>query len=58
MHSSNAVRLPASDLEGGVIDRLRAFLDDPAALLDVLAEESQSGSLESLIPATAWREAS
>jgi site-specific DNA recombinase len=44
MHSSNAVRLPASNLEGMVIDRLRAFLDDPAALLDALAEESQSGS--------------
>jgi site-specific DNA recombinase len=39
MGCSNAVRLPARDLEGRVIDRLRAFLDDPAALLDALADE-------------------
>src|SRR5262245_53802225 len=31
---SNGVRLPAGNLEGMVIDRLRAFLNDPAALLD------------------------
>jgi site-specific DNA recombinase len=39
---SNGVRLPASNLEGMVIDRLRAFLDDPAALLDALADELHS----------------
>ncbi len=39
---SNGVRLPARDLEGRVIDRLRAFLDDPAALLDALADELHS----------------
>jgi hypothetical protein len=36
---SNGVRLPASDLESRVIDRLRAFLGDPAALLEILADE-------------------
>jgi site-specific DNA recombinase len=40
---SNGVRLPASDLERKVIDRLRAFSDDPAALLDALADELHSG---------------
>jgi site-specific DNA recombinase len=43
MQRSNSVRLPASDLEGRVIDRLRAFLNDPAALLDALADELHSG---------------
>jgi site-specific DNA recombinase len=33
------VRLPASDLEGRVISWLRAFLDDPAALLDAFAND-------------------
>jgi site-specific DNA recombinase len=42
MNRSNGVRLPASDLEGRVIDRLRAFLDDPAALLHALVDELHS----------------
>jgi site-specific DNA recombinase len=42
MGRSKGVRLPASDLEGMVIDRLRAFLDDPAVLLDALADELHS----------------
>jgi site-specific DNA recombinase len=43
------VILPASNLEGMVIDRLRAFLDDPAALLDVLADESHGSGRTELI---------
>jgi len=40
---SNSMRLPAGNLEGLVIDRLRAFLDDPTALLDALTNELHSG---------------
>ncbi|MGA7787949.1 MAG: recombinase family protein [Xanthobacteraceae bacterium] len=36
---SNGMRLPAADLEGAVTGRLREFLADPAALLDVVGEE-------------------
>ena len=43
MGCSNSVRLPAGNLEGLVIDRLRAFLDDPTASLDALADELHSG---------------
>jgi len=43
---SNGARLPAGNLEGIVIDRLRAFLNDPAALLDALADECGSGRTE------------
>jgi hypothetical protein len=43
MDSSSAVRLPAGNLEGLVIDRLRAFLDDPTALLNALTDELHSG---------------
>jgi site-specific DNA recombinase len=46
---SNGVRVPASNLEGIVIDRLRAFLDDPAALLDVLVNESHCSGRTDLI---------
>jgi site-specific DNA recombinase len=43
MGCSNSVRLPAGNLEGLVIDRLRAFLDDPTALLDALTDELHTG---------------
>ena len=43
---SNGARLPAGNLEGIVIDRLRAFLNDPAALLDALADECGSERTE------------
>jgi DNA invertase Pin-like site-specific DNA recombinase len=43
MGCSNGMRLPAGNLEGLVIDRLRAFLDDPTALLDALTDELHSG---------------
>ena len=42
MNRSNGVRLPAGNLERLVIDRLRAFLNHPAALLDALADELHS----------------
>jgi site-specific DNA recombinase len=41
-HSSGR-RIPAGDLEGLVIDRIRAFLADPAAILDDIDDESHSG---------------
>jgi site-specific DNA recombinase len=41
---SNGARLPAGNLEGIVIDRLRAFLNDPAALLDALADGLHGGT--------------
>ena len=44
---SNGWRIPAGDLEGSVIDRLRAFLADPTAILDVIDEESHTGSGQS-----------
>jgi site-specific DNA recombinase len=43
---SNARRLPAGNLEGLVIDRLRAFLADAAAVLDA-TNETHSGSGQS-----------
>jgi site-specific DNA recombinase len=42
MDRSNGVRLPAGNLERLVIDRLRAFLNDPAALHDAFADELHS----------------
>jgi site-specific DNA recombinase len=44
---SNSRRIPASDLEGLVIDRLRAFFTDPAAVLDAIGDESDSSSGQS-----------
>jgi site-specific DNA recombinase len=44
---SDGRRIPADDLEGLVIDRLRAFFTDAAAVLDAIDEESQSGSGQS-----------
>ena len=40
---SNGWRIPAGDLEGLVINRLRAFLADGGAILDALDDESHSG---------------
>jgi site-specific DNA recombinase len=39
--SHSGRRIPAGDLEGLVIERLRSFLADPAAILDALAEGSR-----------------
>ena len=44
---SGGRRIPAGNLEGLVIDRLRAFLADPAAVLDAVDDESHSGSGQS-----------
>jgi hypothetical protein len=41
---SNGWRIPAGDLEGLVINRVRAFLADPTAVFDVVENGSQSGS--------------
>jgi site-specific DNA recombinase len=41
---SSGRRIPAGNLEGLVINRLRVFLADPAAVLDALADESDAGS--------------
>ena len=41
-HSSGS-RIPAGDVELLVIDRLRAFLTDPAAVLDAIDSETASG---------------
>jgi site-specific DNA recombinase len=43
MGCSNSMRLPAGNLEALVIDRLRAFLDDPTELLNALTDELHSG---------------
>jgi site-specific DNA recombinase len=40
-------RIPAGDLESLVINRLRAFFAEPTALLDVLDDESHTGSQQS-----------
>jgi hypothetical protein len=40
---SSGRRIPAGSLEGLVINRLRAFLADPTAILDPLDDEAQSG---------------
>jgi hypothetical protein len=44
---SSGRRIPAGDLEGLVIDRLRAFLTDPGAFLDAIDDESPSDSGQS-----------
>ena len=44
---SSGRRIPAGNLEGLVINRLRAFLADPAALLDAVDDESNGGSGQS-----------
>ncbi len=44
---SSGRRIPAGNLECLVIDRLRAFLADPAAVLDAVDNESHSGSGQS-----------
>jgi site-specific DNA recombinase len=41
---SSGRRIPAGNLEGLVINKLRAFLTDPAAVLDALDDESHCGS--------------
>jgi hypothetical protein len=41
---SGGWRIPASDLEGLVINRLRTFFADPTALLDVVDGEADPGS--------------
>lgn len=45
-HRSDTIRIPAGNLESLVIDRLRAFLADPGAVLDAI-DETQSGSGQS-----------
>jgi site-specific DNA recombinase len=44
---SSGWRIPAGDLEGLVINRLRAFLADPTAILDAVDDESDTGSGQS-----------
>jgi site-specific DNA recombinase len=44
---SSGWRLPAGDLEGLVINRLRTFLADPTAILDAVDDETHSGSGQS-----------
>ena len=41
---SSGRRIPAGNLEGLVINRLRTFLADPGAILDAVGSESHSGS--------------
>src|SRR5258707_12702146 len=41
-------RIPAGDLEGLVINRLRNFFSDPTALLDVAYAETHSGQRQSI----------
>ena len=41
---SSGRRIPAGNLEGLVINRLRTFLADPGAILDAVDSESHSGS--------------
>jgi hypothetical protein len=41
---SSGRRIPAGNLEGLVINRLRTFLADPGAILDAIDNESHSGS--------------
>jgi DNA invertase Pin-like site-specific DNA recombinase len=43
---SNGRRIPAGNLEGLVIDRLRAFFADPGAVLDAIDDESGGGSAQ------------
>ncbi len=42
-NSSRGRRIPAGNLEALLINRLRAFLTDPAAILDAVYDESDSG---------------
>jgi site-specific DNA recombinase len=44
---SSGWRIPAGDLEGLVINRLRTFLAEPTALLDAVNDETHSGSGQS-----------
>jgi site-specific DNA recombinase len=44
---SSSRRIPAGDLEGLVINRLRAFLTDPGAVLDAIGDEFPHGSGQS-----------
>ncbi|HEV2625534.1 MAG TPA: hypothetical protein VGV62_10550, partial [Xanthobacteraceae bacterium] len=44
---SRGRRIPAGDLEGLVINRLRAFLADPVVVLDAFDDESQNGPEQS-----------
>jgi site-specific DNA recombinase len=44
---SSGWRVPAGDLEGLVINRLRTFLADPTAILDTVDDETHSGSGQS-----------
>ena len=44
---SSGRRIPAGNLEGLVINRLRTFLADPGAILDAVDSESHSGSGQS-----------
>ncbi len=44
---SSGWRIPAGDLEGLVINRLRTFFADPAALLDAVDTETHGGSGQS-----------
>jgi site-specific DNA recombinase len=44
---SSGWRIPAGDLESLVINRLRTFLADPAAVLDAVDDESHGGSGQS-----------
>ena len=41
---SSGRRIPAGNLEGLVINRLRTFLADPGAVLDAVDDESHGGS--------------
>jgi site-specific DNA recombinase len=41
---SSGRRIPAGNLEGLVIKRLRTFLSDPGAILDAIASDSHAGS--------------
>ena len=41
---SGGWRIPAGDLEGLVINRLRTFLADPTAILDAIDEQLQAGT--------------
>jgi site-specific DNA recombinase len=44
---SNGRRIPAGNLEGLVITRLRSFFADPGAILDTIDSDSHSGSEQS-----------
>src|SRR6202049_4250070 len=47
LNRSGGWRIPAGDLESLVINRIHAFLADPAALLDAIEDGSQSDSNQS-----------